>query len=442
MVVRPSEREYAPDIICRVKYRNTLPDLPFDPKLLLYPFDPMRYIRYRTSTVEREHKFDLHSDSNVIVSIDLVDPDTYRPPRGVQLHEVDASLVEDEKQEGAKNKDRAAAHALQVNFLRKAEYLSAASDIRVYGGGADAEAVRQRQLMRQKAQQKQDRESQVAAVEKTFKAAISGVIKHPTKRNLRPVEVMPVFPDTTLWKNVYSQVVFDGNPAPRNLYPPDEKSGPAWDKYQKELAEQQEQMSMGMLQGMTDPATDEKFVGYFLPTKQTVAKRKAEDDEAGTSESLEYNMVRSYNWKVKTTMEEDTANVYFFTLRDGQCVYNELPHVVYLKKRRKKEEGKHRTETQATLTLREPTEDEDRAGARRLRILETGVYEPPILSSQRKGNRAEERDVEEEEDEERDVDVNGRSRSRSASPKSDREEDEDEEPKKRAAAEDLFEDSD
>lgn len=31
------------DMVCRVKYCNTLPDLPFDPKFITYPFDATRY---------------------------------------------------------------------------------------------------------------------------------------------------------------------------------------------------------------------------------------------------------------------------------------------------------------------------------------------------------------------------------------------------------------
>lgn len=35
------------DLICKFRYYNTLPDLPFDPKMLAYPFDPMRFVKYR-----------------------------------------------------------------------------------------------------------------------------------------------------------------------------------------------------------------------------------------------------------------------------------------------------------------------------------------------------------------------------------------------------------
>ena len=32
------------DLLCSVKYKNNLPDIPFDPKFLPYPFDSQRYI--------------------------------------------------------------------------------------------------------------------------------------------------------------------------------------------------------------------------------------------------------------------------------------------------------------------------------------------------------------------------------------------------------------
>ena len=36
----PGERRT--DLVCRVKYCNTLPDIPFDPKFIQYPFDNNR----------------------------------------------------------------------------------------------------------------------------------------------------------------------------------------------------------------------------------------------------------------------------------------------------------------------------------------------------------------------------------------------------------------
>ena len=32
------------DLLCSVKYKNNLPDIPFDPKFLSYPFDAQRSV--------------------------------------------------------------------------------------------------------------------------------------------------------------------------------------------------------------------------------------------------------------------------------------------------------------------------------------------------------------------------------------------------------------
>jgi len=41
---RPREQPDAArsELVCRVKYSNVLPDIPFDPKFLSYPFEPLR----------------------------------------------------------------------------------------------------------------------------------------------------------------------------------------------------------------------------------------------------------------------------------------------------------------------------------------------------------------------------------------------------------------
>ena len=34
------------DLVCQVKYNNTLPDIPFDPKFIIYPFESNRFVQY------------------------------------------------------------------------------------------------------------------------------------------------------------------------------------------------------------------------------------------------------------------------------------------------------------------------------------------------------------------------------------------------------------
>jgi len=40
----------------KIKYRNNLPDIPFEGKLLKFPFDPFRFVRYTTTSLEKKQK--------------------------------------------------------------------------------------------------------------------------------------------------------------------------------------------------------------------------------------------------------------------------------------------------------------------------------------------------------------------------------------------------
>jgi RNA polymerase II-associated factor 1 len=89
------------DFVCKLKYRNTLPELPFDPKLVYapfpsscfrnidfamrfrqYPFDPNRFVKYKPTSLERTFKYPLLTEPDLGVPLDLIDPDTYKVPSG------------------------------------------------------------------------------------------------------------------------------------------------------------------------------------------------------------------------------------------------------------------------------------------------------------------------------------------------------------------------
>lgn len=71
----------------------------------------------------------------------------------------------------------------------------------------------------------------------------------------------------------------------------------------------------------------EQFVAYFLPTEDTLQKRK-KDQETGVEyedeEVYEYRMAREYNWNVKTKATKGYEETYFFVMRDNGIFYNEL----------------------------------------------------------------------------------------------------------------------
>lgn len=59
-----------------------------------------------------------------------------------------------------------------------------------------------------------DRESQLQAIEKTFKDVKKPLKVHYSKPGVVAVEELPIFPDFSLWKYPCAQVIFDSDPAP------------------------------------------------------------------------------------------------------------------------------------------------------------------------------------------------------------------------------------
>lgn len=81
----------------------------------------------------------------------------------------------------------------------------------------------------------------------------------------------------------------------------------------------------------------EQFVAYFLPTEETLEKRRLdvinevayEDDQ-----EYEYKMAREYNWNVKSKASKGYEENYFLVYRQDGIYYNELETRVRLNKRR------------------------------------------------------------------------------------------------------------
>lgn len=87
-----------------------------------------------------------------------------------------------------------------------------------------------------------------------------------------------------------------------------------------------EEMSQAMIRGVMDEF-GEQFVAYFLPTEDTLTKRRTdllnnldyEDDQ-----EYEYKMAREYNWNVKNKASKGYEENYFLVVRQDGIYYNEL----------------------------------------------------------------------------------------------------------------------
>lgn len=71
----------------------------------------------------------------------------------------------------------------------------------------------------------------------------------------------------------------------------------------------------------------EQFVAYFLPSEETIVKRREDTIETRTYDDdyeYEYKMAREYNWNVKSKSSKGYEENYFLIVRPDGVFYNEL----------------------------------------------------------------------------------------------------------------------
>lgn len=311
------------DIICRVKYSNTLPDIPFDLKFLTYPFESDRFINYNPTSLERSHKFEVLTEHDLGVSIDLINRDIYQPDRNVVLDPADEKLLEEDSH-APQDTTRSKQHAKSVSWLRRSEYIST-EQTRFQPQNMDKAEAKVGYNVKNSLREEtlyMDRDHQINAINNTFEDTKKPITSHYFKPNVVPVEVYPVYPDFKNWKYPCAQVIFDADPSPGG----------------KALPNQMEEMSQAMIRGVMDES-GEQFVAYFLPTDSTLEKRRTDvtmerayEDEV----EYEYKMAREYNWNVKSKLSKGYEENYFLVIREEGMYYNELETRVRLSKRRQK----------------------------------------------------------------------------------------------------------
>jgi len=420
---RPGEeKKVKSELVCRVKYNNTLPDIPFDPKFITYPFESNRFFKYKSTTLERSFKYDLLTEHDLGVSIDLINPDTYKIDLNAYPEPEDERLLEEDINTPGDSK-RSRHHNTNVSWLRKTEYISTEYNRFIQKADKSEAKVgfKIKQQMREEDLYK-DRESQIAAINSTFEKVKKPILKHYSKPGVTPVSINEVFPDFQLWKHPFAQVLFDSDPAPKGY------SAPV----------QMEEMSQAMIRGAVDES-GEQFVAYFLPTDETLGKRKRDaeaDKEYEEDETYEYLLAREYNWNVKNKLSKGYEETYFFVMRDDGVFYNELETRVRLSKRRKTKDSvqlksrlivKHRGLSDKELGAQEgrmqmlepPGEEEEEEYDENMPSLTAEVNSEEVAHDSDQDSDTGERRVRRrkiDSDEDDNVSVKSRSKSRSRSP--------------------------
>lgn len=204
-------------MICNVKYCNTLPDIPFDLKFINYPFESHRFTQYNPTSLERNYRYEVLTEHDLGVNIDLINSDIYQSDGHTQLDPADEKLLEEDVLTPQDSK-RSRHHAKSVSWLRRSEYISTEQTRFQPQTMEKVEAKVGYNVKKSLGEETlyMDRDSQIKAIEKTFEDAKIPIEKHYSKPGVVPVEILPVFPDFEMWKYPCAQVIFDSDPAPQD----------------------------------------------------------------------------------------------------------------------------------------------------------------------------------------------------------------------------------
>ncbi|EFA79101.1 RNA polymerase II-associated factor 1 [Heterostelium album PN500] len=318
------------DYACQLRLSNKLADTPFDPKFLVIPSDFNKFVHYKTTSLEKNYKYPLLTEPNLGIPIELIDPEVYNIPKTkVAVPEEDQPLLRSLDEQDAElrrapiNRGSALLRPA-VSWLRKTEYLSSHDNQmgRPVKRASESNAPTSTQSPYQ--QQQQQDAADIVLVENTFDAINNTNFVHPTNPSLKPVSILPVFPDFDLWANDYTETVFDADPLE---LPPDNMRG---EKFHEYIQEQAYIRSKGIIKGITD-----KFVYYIAPKNRVEDKNNNNNNNNSSSldDDLEddqhpYKMYKVFTSDIFQAQEEN----YFMVIKDDGVYYNRLPTKVNLKR--------------------------------------------------------------------------------------------------------------
>ncbi|CAL2228153.1 unnamed protein product [Prunus armeniaca] len=255
--------------VCKLKFRNELPDPSAQPKLMSLKKDKDQYTKYTITSLEKTYKPKLFVEPDLGIPLDLLDLSVYNPPSvRSPLALEDEELLRDDvaatpvKKNGIRRKERPTDKG--VAWLVKTQYISPLSMDSARQSLTEKQA---KELREMKGGHKildnlNDRERQIKEIEASFEACKSRPV-HATNKNLYPVEVLPLLPDFERYEDQFVLAAFDGAPtADSEIYSKLDQSG--HDAYESRAI-----MKSYKVTG-ADPANPEKFLAYMVPSPNEV----------------------------------------------------------------------------------------------------------------------------------------------------------------------------
>ncbi|KAH6850379.1 RNA polymerase II-associated [Chaetomium sp. MPI-CAGE-AT-0009] len=227
------ERMIHQDYIARIRYSNALPPPPNPPKLLDIPNTGLASGQYTApgfaSRLAREQPLNIEADAELGMPLDLVgmpgvfdgdESSIQAPAQAPAPHPRDLPLLR-----GISALGKPKIGDTAVSFLRRTEYISSvqskpkpADNVFLKASSGNA----QKRPQKRKASPEPDKGTPAwikRRIEKSFEVAAANLaertrVRHPSKRNLKVVDALPVLPDLEAFPDsgAYVTVKFSSNP--------------------------------------------------------------------------------------------------------------------------------------------------------------------------------------------------------------------------------------
>jgi RNA polymerase II-associated factor 1 len=81
-----------------------------------------------------------------------------------------------------------------------------------------------------------------------------------------------------------------------------------------------------LCRGLVDKS-GEQFVAYFLPTEETLRKRRRDEQheiDYDADDEYDFKLAREYTWTIKSKINSGYEENFCFLMRDKCVYYNEL----------------------------------------------------------------------------------------------------------------------
>ncbi|KAL8522480.1 hypothetical protein ACS0TY_012594 [Phlomoides rotata] len=319
--------------LCKLKFRNELPDPSAKMKLLSMKRDPDGYCKYKITSLEKNWKPQLYVEPDVGIPLDLLDLSVYNPPKGerIPLDPEDEELLLDDdpitpiKTDGIKKKDRPTDKG--VAWLVKTQYISPISMDSAKQSLTEKQAKELRELRGRNFLEKlNSRDRKIQDITASFDAAKSK-LEHATNQNLKPIRVLPLLPDFDRYDDQFVVASFDSAPtADTEIY---RKLNAA----DREEYEHKAIMKSYAFNGSSSTNADksDRFLAYMVPSVDEVEK-----DIYDENEDISYSWVREYHYDVRGD-DVDDPSTFLVTFGDSEARYLPLPSKLLLRKRRARE---------------------------------------------------------------------------------------------------------